>query len=157
MPEINNTFAALLSSYSTIFAKSSHTHPTVAALRASVPKKVTGVYVIEEKTNNRILYIGSAGKVHKGMTTGRSSINNRMFGPATSTPYRFDPLTNDFFYGPTTSGAPPAGYLNRVSVANIIVHCIVVKCPKVPSVLEHLLLQGHINQFGDLPDANQQI
>ena len=156
MPEMKENFNTLLGVYSSVFTTSHHVATTVSGLRKTVPRKVTGVYIVEETGDDpRILYIGSAGKIHKGMTTSGSSIHSRMFG--SSTPYRFDPAFNTFRYGPTTSGVPPAGYSMSFNVKDIKVTCITVPCPKAPSVLEHLLLQGHINQFGDLPNANQKI
>lgn len=156
MPEMNDTFTTLFAAYSLAFATSRHASPTVSGLRSSVARKVTGVYIVEETRNlHRILYIGSSGKIHTGMTTSGSSIHSRMF--SSSTPYRFDSVSNTFCYGPTTSGVPPAGYSMTVGLKDVTVTCIAVTSPKAPSVLEHLLLQGHINEFGDLPAANQKI
>ena len=156
MTEIADTFTRLLAQYSGVFPTTTHTAPTCAGLKGLVPKKVTGVYIVKQTLNNdRVLYIGSSGKIHKGMTSSGSSIHNRMFG--SSTPYHFDNNANTFCYGPTTPGVPPAGYTIAVPVSSINVTCLAVENPKVPSVLEHLLIQGHITEFHDLPDANQKI
>lgn len=156
MIDINDKFTSLLKKYSGIFNTTQHTCTTCEGLRGQIPKGVTGVYIVKEARNDgRIVYIGSAGKIHKGMTVGGSSIHKRMF--YSSTPYRFDKIKNTFCYGPTTTSVPPAGYKFSISVGNIIVLCIDVASPFAPSALEHLLIQGHITEFGDLPVANQKI
>ncbi len=156
MPELDDTFTRLLNQYSSVFSTTTHTALTCSELRQLVPRNVTGVYIVKSTSDNgRVLYIGSSGKIHKGMASSGSSIRNRMFG--SSTPYRFNNHTNTFCYGPTTSGVPPEGYTSEVPVCEIRVTCLSVANPKAPSALEHLLLQGHITEFHDLPDANQKI
>ena len=78
-----------------------------------------------------------------------------MFG--SSTPYHFDTTANQFKYGPTTAGVPPAGYHYSISLSEIEITCLAVYSPSAPTVLEHLLIQGFINQYHDLPEANQKI
>lgn len=156
MPEMNETFTALLRVYAGIFTTTTYGQPTCAGLLRSIPTNVAGVYIINETGNNhRVLYICSAGKIHKGLKTSLSTIRRRMTGA--STPYHFDRRANVFCYGPSTTGVPPAGYNQAVPVGQIEITCLAVKCPKAPTILEHLLIQGHINEFGALPDANQKI
>ncbi|MDO9558317.1 MAG: hypothetical protein Q7I89_01370 [Syntrophales bacterium] len=101
------------------------------------------------------IYIGSSGKIEKKLKLSGSSIRGRMFG--SSTPYHFDATANQFKYGPTTPGVPPAGHHYAISLSEIEVTCLVVYSPSAPTVLEHLLIQGFINQYHDLPEANQKI
>jgi len=156
MYEINYKFTGLLGLYSEVFDTTSHISRTCAGLRSLIPPKLPGVYVVKSTiSKGRVLYIGSSGKINKEMSMSGSSIRQRMFGA--STPYQFDSVSNSFCFGPTTSGVPPAGYRHAVPVATITVTCLDVRCPMAPSVLEHLLIQGHINEFGNLPDANQKI
>jgi hypothetical protein len=76
-----------------------------------------------------------------------------MFGA--STPYRFD---DKFFrFGPTTATVPPAGYTGAIALSDIQITCFAVFAPKIPAAWEHLLLQGFINQFADLPIVNQKV
>lgn len=156
MPEMYESFTRLLDLYSGVFPTTTHTAPTYADLKALIPKTVPGVYIVKQTANEgRVLYIGSSGKIHKGMASSGSSIHSRMFG--SSTPYHFDTAADTFCYGPTTPGVPPAGYNTVVPVSSISVTCLAVTNPKAPCALEHLLIQGHITEFHDLPDANQMI
>lgn len=155
MQEIHESFDTLFARWKDVFHSTIHASKNYAGLRASIPAKVTGVYIVRDTEQDRIIYIGSSGKIQKQLVPSGSSIRSRLFG--SSTPYHFDKATNDFRYGPTSSGVPPKGYSYAVPICSIEVTCIAVACPFAPSVLEHLLLQGHINQFRDLPDANQKI
>ena len=155
MPEIHDTFDALYKQYKKVFIHSTHSSHTRAGLMKSVPAKTTGVYVIWKKGALSPIYIGSSGKIEKKLKPSGSSIRSRMLG--SSTPYHFDTTANQFKYGPTTSGVPPAGYHYAISLSEIEVTCLAVYSPSAPTVLEHLLIQGFINQYHDLPEANQKI
>ncbi|MDZ4289470.1 MAG: hypothetical protein U0984_16010, partial [Prosthecobacter sp.] len=99
------------------------------------------------------LYIGSSGKIGKGLVVSDSTIHHRLFGA--STPYHFEEEV--FRFGPTTATVPPDGYTDSVPLRDLQIECYVVPSPKIPAAWEHLLLQGFINQFGDLPVVNQKI
>lgn len=153
MPDINQTFTNLLLRYDRIFSKSTHTGNTRSAMRTLIPSKA-GVYIISRiEESNRPLYIGSSGKIARGLVVSGSSIRSRLF--AASTPYKFE--EDVFRFGPTTAGVPPDSYTNAVSLKDLQILCFVVTAPKIPAVWEHLLIQGFINEFGDLPIANQKI
>jgi hypothetical protein len=62
-----------------------------------------------------------------------------------------------FRYGPTTATVPPSDYKEEVALSDIQITCFTVPFPKIPAAWEYLLLQGFINQFGDLPVANQKV
>jgi hypothetical protein len=52
---------------------------------------------------------------------------------------------------------PPEGYFREVPVADLTLTLFALPHPQSPAVLEHVLLQGFINEFGRLPTANQKI
>lgn len=154
MLDINRTFDELLLKYVDMFSTSTHSAATRRALQASVPAKIPGVYVIVKKTDvRRPIYIGSSGKIGRSLLPSGSSIRSRIFGA--STPYRFGEAVLQ--YGPTTTTVPPADYTEHVALGDIQITCFAVFAPKIPAAWEHLLLQGFINQFGDLPVANQKV
>jgi hypothetical protein len=156
MSELHARFDDLLRQYSGLFRITTSTESTYAGLAARIPAMIPGVYVIRMSgTGGRALYIGSAGKIHKGMTPSASTIRSRMLNSLT--PYRLDKTHNVFRYQPTTAGVPPAGYRAQVALSDLNVMCMEVRQPVAPAVLEHLLIQAHINQFGDLPAANQKV
>jgi hypothetical protein len=111
--------------------------------------------LVWRKSENRPLYIGSSGKVEKGLALSGQKVRQRLFG--SSTPYHFDTVARVFQYGPTTSGVPPAGYNHAINLADIRISIIATPNNIAPTTLEHLLIQGYINQHGDLPEANQKI
>lgn len=114
-----------------------------------------GVYLIFKKGESMPIYIGSAGKMIKGGSWNNSTIRKRMF--QANTPYHFDKKTDLLCYGPKTTGVPPAGYRHSIPLDAIEIITIELEAPYAPSALEHLLIQGFINQYGDLPEANQKI
>ena len=100
MPDINLTLDQLLERYAQTFKASTHSALTRNELRASIPANVSGVYVIAKKADAlRPIYIGSSGKIGRGLQPSDSSIHSRIFGA--STPYKFDELV--FRFGPTTT------------------------------------------------------
>lgn len=160
MPELTDKFQTLFSSYSGMFTATHHNGNSRNAVLASLSKDV-GVYVIFRKADSKCpIYIGSAGKIETGtagLIYNGSTILKRISGA--STPYHLNGSTNEFEYDPTTSGVPPAGYGATIPLADIEFACItkITSCWLAPTVLEHLLIQGFINQFGRLPDVNQKI
>jgi hypothetical protein len=111
--------------------------------------------LVWRKSENHPLYIGSSGKIEKDLALSGQTVRQRLFG--SSTPYHFDATAHVFRYGPTTSGVPPAGYTYAINLADICISTIATPNNIAPTVLEHLLIQGYINQHGDLPAANQKI
>lgn len=154
MPDINQTLANLLLKYADTFVTSTHTGATRKILQSSVPPEIAGVYMIAKKNeSHRPLYIGSSGKIGRGLETSGSSIRTRLFNA--STPYRFKEEV--FCFGPTSAKVPPDGYTHEIPLNDLQIVCFRVPNPKIPAAWEHLLIQGFINQFGDLPIANQKI
>ena len=133
------------------------THQAVdrVSLMKTVPGGVAGVYLILKKGDPQPLYIGSSGKIGPDLSRSGSTVKIRLFGA--NTPYHFDKKTGVWRHGPTTAGVPPAGYLHDLPIAALTLNVFAMPHPKSPAVLEHILLQGFINEFGRLPTANQKI
>jgi hypothetical protein len=155
MCEINKNFDDLYKIYRSKFNPTEHAGKTRESLMKSMPHK-RGVYLIWKRSDDKhkLLYIGSSGKIKKGNLPSGQDVRKRMFG--SSTPYKFD-STDIFKYGPTTTGVPPARYKKSVRLSDIQIEVFATPTNVAPSVLEHLLIQGYVNQFKDLPEANQKI
>ena len=152
MSDLNQTFTDLISKYKDSFSSSTHTGDRRESILAKIPKKA-GVYVISVRTQlTKPLYIGSSGKVCKGLKASSSGIYSRMKGA--NTPYKFEGAV--LRHGPTTATVPPAGYADFISLNDLLITCFVLPASKIPAAFEHLLIQGFINEFGDLPLINQK-
>jgi hypothetical protein len=158
MPEIRNTFDQLYAMYTAEFPPTTHIGATRTGLRGTMQEGVPnrpGVYVIYERTSDIPIYIGSAGKIGRNLVASGSTMRTRIF--QSTTPYHFDNDEDLFRYGPRDADVPPVGYASDFPIANIRIECLVVPHPLAPSVLEHLLIQGFINQYHDLPLVNREI
>lgn len=148
-------FDDLYNMYSAKFRTTDHSGATqkdlIKNLRETVPN-VRGVYVVRLDTGDP-LYIGSSGKIEKGARLAGQKVWQRLAN--STTPYHID--VGNFRYGPTTSGVPPADYTDAIKLDRVRISVIETPPNIAPSVLEHLLLQGHFNQYGDLPPANRRI
>lgn len=135
------------------FESSMHIGNDKATLLGKVPN-VHGVYLISPTTEGAApLYIGSSGKMSRGLVKSGSTMRQRLNGALT--PYKFG--GDEFLYSPTSAAVPPSGYTNRLKVKNLKVTCLHAPTGISPAALEALLLQACINEFGDLPVANQKL
>ena len=155
MPELTSTFTALYAQYGEVFRLTTHEGADRANLMQTVPGEFPGVYLIWKKGVPQPLYIGSSGKIGPDLSPSGSNVKRRLFGA--NTPYHFDKNAPVWRYGPTTAGVPPAGYFYEVPISDLRMSIFALPPPQAPAVLEHLLLQGFINEFGRLPVANQKI
>jgi len=135
------------------FRASEHLGQNANEILAEVPD-FPGVYVISPIFGQRRpIYIGSSGKISRDLATSKSTMRGRLRGA--NTPYKFD--GEEFHFGPTSSGVPPAGYTSMLKVRDLKVTCLQTPANIAPATLEALLLQGCIHDFGDLPVANQKL
>ena len=155
MHELTSTFTALYAQYRQVFPVTTHEGVDRESLMRTVPSVFPGVYLIWKKDVPQPLYIGSSGKIGPDLSPSGSKVKNRLFGA--NTPYHFDKNAPVWRYGPTTAGVPPTGYLHEVPVSDLTLTLFALPHPQSPAVLEHVLLQGFINEFGRLPTANQKI
>jgi hypothetical protein len=156
MLELKATFTSLYKQYESAFGVTTHEGTDRDTLMRSVRSSSPGVYIICAKGENPLpLYIGSSGKIGPDLTPSGSNVRKRLFW--SNTPYHFDRKAPFWRYDPTTSGVPPGGYSASVPVADLLLTIFALPHPYCPAVLEHLLLQGFINEFGRLPAANQKI
>lgn len=123
--------------------------------------KAPGVYII--KKGEEIIYIGSAGKFKKGKCWGNGVLSGRGSRWA---PYFFNDIDDKFYFCPNHE--PERQKKERYNknayrcshlVSELKIECFVFskECHLAPSVLEHILIQGHINEYDDLPPANKEI
>lgn len=155
MSELTKTFTELFENYSEHFSLQQFEGTSRSELMKKVPSRMHGVYTYWIKNSRKPLYIGCAGKISKGGVLGGNTIKQRIFGA--STPYHFSKTSDFLLYDPTTATVPPAGYESKVPLSNLLLKVIAITNLTAPAVLEHLLLQGYINEFGSLPDANQKV
>jgi hypothetical protein len=171
MPELYNPFVSLLVSYQTAFQESGHhhvvaNHATCTGLLGALPA-LPGVYLIRDTTSDRLLYIGCTGKISRNRNNiaarNKGTLRGRM---GRWTPYSFKFNPNHFSYcvnyAPGTTARGPnqvISYNHKIAVANISIEAFAFDAamPLSPSVLEHLLLQGFLNQFGSLPVCNNEL
>lgn len=156
MSELTATFTCLHGIYHGLWPVTTHAGQTRVKLMQSFALW-QGVYIIYRNAANEPLYVGSAGKLERGadgVEVSGQTVRQRLF--ASTTPYTFDRCADVWRYGPTTSGVPPVGYHFQVPVSDLRIESFHVPDTQAPSVLEHLLLQGCVNQFGNLPVANQK-
>lgn len=153
--ELSQTFTSLFKSYSDFFQVDEYTACSRAELMKKIPTNKRGVYSYWVKDDVSPIYIGCAGKVSADGKLSGNTVRNRMF--SASTPYHFSKETDYLLYNPTTAGVPPEDYKNKVSISSITIKIISINNQTAPAALEHLLLQGFINEYGALPLANQKI
>lgn len=152
--ELTHTFTQIFQRYSQAFKTTTHQALSVHDLVRQLPAN-KGVYVIHIQGVIRPIYIGSAGKINRNMTEGNSTVKSRL--RYSSTPYHFDHVDDCLSYGPTTASVPPEGYSFSSPVAEIEIKVIQTPTGIAPSALEHMLIQGFINEYRDLPLINQKI
>ena len=155
MNELSQTFSSLFNNYSGFFEADEYTGGSREELMKKVPTNKRGVYSYWIKDEASPIYIGCAGKVSIDGKLSGNTVKKRMF--SANTPYHFSKETNYLFYNPTTAGVPPEGYKDKVSIESIIIKIISINNQTAPAALEHLLLQGFINEYGVLPLANQKV
>ena len=156
--ELNDTFTSLCQRYSAVWLLTNHLGPT----RRGFMKTFTrphwqGVYVIYSGNQSEPLYVGSAGKLERGPLgpiNSNQTVRQRLF--YSSTPYHFDRINPIWHYGPTNQNVSPAGYHYNVPLPNIRIESFHIPNTHAASSLEHILLQGCVNEFGNLPVANQE-
>lgn len=135
------------------FRASEHLGQNANEILADVPDFL-GVYVISPISGQRRpIYIGSSGKISRGLVVSKSTIRNRLRGA--KTPYKFD--GEEFLFGPTSTGVPSTGFASMLKMRDLKVTCLQTPTNIAPAALEALLLQGCIHDFGDLPVANQKL
>lgn len=158
MAETNDTFSVLVARYSAVWELTNHTGATRASLMASFkPPHWRGVYVIYRLEQIEPLYIGSAGKLERGPNGVKNvgqTVRQRLF--YANQPYYFEREVHVWRYRPFDSHVPPAGYHANIPICDIRIESFHVPDAHAPSALEHLLLQSCVNEFGNLPQANQK-
>ena len=158
MPELTDTFSNLRAIYSNVWAMTVHAGPNRAALLETfAAPHWYGVYIIYRHQQQEPIYVGSAGKLERspvGAVRKGQFVKYRLSGA--NTPYFLDPDVAVLRYGPTTTGAGPAGYNSSVQMADIYIESFHIPATQAATPLEHLLLQGCVREFGNLPEANQK-
>lgn len=153
MNDLQKKFSELTADHSNMFQQSDYEGTTRNELMTAVPSHVRGVYFLMKKGVEQPLYIGSSGKIEQGMQLSGSHIRSRLFN--STTPYHF---SDDMLqWGPTTATVPPDDYKHSMPLCDVVITIIPTGNRIAPAVLEHLLIQGFINEFGDLPECNQKI
>lgn len=155
MNELSQKFSDLFKYYSDFFKLDKYTGCSRAELMDKVSTNKRGVYSYWVKGELFPIYIGCAGKVSVDGALSGNTVRTRIF--SANTPYHFSKDTNYLLYNPTTAGVPPEGYKDKIAIECITIKIISINDTTAPAALEHLLLQGFINEYGTLPLANQKV
>jgi hypothetical protein len=153
--ELTTTFTCLYAQYREIFSVTTHEGENRASLMATIRYGFPGVYLIGRKNSHQPLYIGSAGKIGPDLRLSGSNVKTRLF--SATTPYHFDRISHVWRYGPIMADLAQTAYIHEVPIVDLMLTIFNLPLPYSPAVLEHLLLQGFINEFDRLPTANQRI
>lgn len=123
-----------------------------------------GIYIVwQTPPPSEVLYIGMTGKFSQAGTMAGPGLKARK---ARWMPYRFDETVEAFCFGPKYAkgenkqkGPPKAGYSKSIPIPNISIDCFKYDTTSrmAPALLESLLLQGYLMQFGRLPLANNEL
>lgn len=124
-----------------------------------------GVYIVwTKKLDQKVVYVGSTGKIenngNSGIRWGKGTLKKRC---ERWTPYFFNDENLSFMHGPKYGTREQRyaqdAYTYRVPLKDIVVEYFEFhkNVTWAPAVLEHILIQGHLNQYGYLPPANQAI
>ena len=155
--DLQKNFSDLITECKTAFLYSGKIEPHDENYLWINIKNEHGVYVILRKDNQKPIYIGSSGKISKGNILSGSNVKKRICGALT--PYKVE--DKHFYYEPSKEkdeNKMPLSYGKNLPLADLEFHIFYTKSLGiVPACLEHLLIQGCINEFGDLPEANQKI
>lgn len=155
MNELQLSFDELFEQYQHQFPLMTFTASSRAEFMQIVPTQLRGVYSYWKKDATRPFYIGCAGKVGKDGRLSGNTIKARMF--QANTPYHFKKEANTLCFGPTTAGVPPAGYVHSIDMSDIVIRALIIEDNTAPAALEHILIQGYVNQYHSLPQANQKL
>lgn len=99
-----------------------------------------GVYIIRQKSTNQILYVGKGGAINNQGTFKRQDIPGR--------------LTNR--KGKISSNEWFKTLLSKKGVL-VIEYLFLDKTPISPAVVEAVLLQAYLNEYGQLPCRNNEL
>lgn len=124
--------------------------------------KSAGVYVIRKKGDKAALYIGAVGHV-RGKRKRLSAATFRQRS-GRWTPYCFDNQHGTFRFGPKGKRAQSKDeqlrrrYISSIDFRSLDIFCFPIAPNNriSPTAVESLLLQLHLEQHGQLPEANQQ-
>ncbi len=155
MNDLFRNFSELFSEYSKNFGVKEYVGTDRAQLMQQVPSVGRGVYTYWVKGAKRPIYIGCSGKVSANGDLSGSTVKKRIF--SASTPYHISRTESYLFYSPTSAGVPPDGYNSKIQLSELSIKIIMVSDKIAPAALEHSLLQGFINEYGCLPEANQKL
>ncbi len=148
-------FSELFRHFTAYYPSETYAGDSRASLMEQIPTGKRGVYTYWKKGAINPFYIGCSGKIDKTSELCGNTMKSRMF--QANTPYHFSKTENYLFFEPTTATVPPAGYQSYFQISEVEIKTIEITDKIAPAALEHLLIQGFINEYGCLPLANQKI
>lgn len=125
-----------------VYASSSETFSSTCNNHFRHIKRIDkhGVYIIRQKSTNQVLYIGKGGTINDQGVFKRQDIPGR--------------LTNR--KGKISSNEWLKTLLSEKGVL-VIEYLFLNKAPISPAVIETVLLQAYLNQYGRLPYRNNEL
>lgn len=125
-----------------VYASSSETFSSVCNNHFRHIKRIDkhGVYIIRQKSTNQVLYIGKGGTINDQGVFKRQDIPGR--------------LTNR--KGKISSNEWFKTLLSEKGVL-VIEYLFLNKIPMSPAFVESVLLQSYLNEYGQLPNRNNEL
>jgi hypothetical protein len=125
-----------------VYASSSETFSSICNNHFRHIKRIDkhGVYIIRQKSTNQVLYIGKGGTINDQGVFEKQDIPGRL----TNSKGRIS--SNEWF----------KTLLSEKGVL-VIEYLFLNKSPISPAVVETMLLQAYLNQYGRLPYRNNEL
>lgn len=98
-----------------------------------------GVYIVREQSSGEILYVGKGGTIEREGQFQKQDILKRLNNSKDNVP------ANQWFRSLVEEKGPL-----------VVEYIILATTPKSPALVEALLLQAHLNEYGRLPYRNNE-
>jgi hypothetical protein len=149
MSDIYKSFQTLIHEMKTVARSISCKANNLEDLLQQLPDEA-GVFLIQH--GNVTLHVGRVSKaVNKGIQVGGTIRGKIRYS---KTPFHFK--GDQLHYKPMGDLVNPSAYVFSVPLSEVSVTCFICEPGSrlMPSTLQTLLLQGHLNQFSNLPTCN---
>jgi hypothetical protein len=154
MPELMDSFDTLFADYKAKLPHACYSALSRKELYRQMPD-APGVYIVFREGQEKPVYIGCAGEIARGARLTDQTLLARI--RSGHLPRGFDDCGFQYDAHGNKGKRSTTQYHHSIPLAEIKVCTLETPGLLAPAALEHLLIQGVINQYGDLPEANQKI
>lgn len=149
MSDLYKSFQTLVHELKTVARSVTCRANTLEDLLLQLPSDA-GVFLIQH--GNVTLHVGSVSKAVKNGVQVGGTIRGKI--RYSKTPFHF--RGDQMHYKPQGDVVNPAAYLFSMPISEVSVTCFICEPGSrlMPSTLQTLLLQGHLNQYSNLPTCN---